>query len=70
MLRLAHRHDNPIEARLAQLFDLRAVASNRPDLLPVAEALADQIASVAKPGPFRAFLRNLPTAARPVKPAL
>ncbi|WP_189394100.1 AAA family ATPase [Mesorhizobium sp. M1D.F.Ca.ET.183.01.1.1] len=70
VLRLAHRHDNPIEARLAQLFDLRAVASNRPDLLPVAEALADQIASVAKPGPFRAFLRNLPTAARPVKPAL
>ncbi|TIT02462.1 AAA family ATPase [Mesorhizobium sp.] len=70
VLRLAHRYDNAIEARLAQLFDLRAVASNRPDLLPVAEALAGQIASDAKPGPFRTFLRNLPTAARAVKPAL
>ncbi|MFA0920856.1 AAA family ATPase [Pseudomonas tremae] len=68
--RLASRHDSVISTRLSQLFELRAVASARPDLIPVAQSVADQIVSAAKSVPFRNFVKELPTAAHAVKPNL
>jgi hypothetical protein len=68
--RLAARHDSAIATRLSQLFELRAVASARPDLIPVAQSVADQIVSAAKSVPFRNFVKELPTAAHAVKPNL
>ncbi|WP_163011208.1 AAA family ATPase [Pseudomonas viridiflava] len=68
--RLASRHDSVISTRLSQLFELRSVASARPDLIPVAQSVADQIVSAAKSVPFRNFIKELPTAAHAVKPNL
>ncbi|MFT8559954.1 MAG: hypothetical protein ABF719_08915 [Acetobacter sp.] len=70
IVKLAKRHDSAIESRLSQLFELRAVAQNRPDLLPVAHSVAYQVASQAKPGPFRVFVRNLPSAVQVAHPKL
>lgn len=70
IIRLAHRYEPTIATRLAQLFDLRAVAQNRPDLLPVAQSLALHIAGDAKSVPFRTFVKGLPSAAQAVKPTL
>ncbi|UVL45057.1 ATP-binding protein [Pseudomonas moraviensis] len=68
--RLAARHDAVISTRLSQLFELRSVASARPDLIPVAQSVADQIVSSARSVPFRNFIKELPTAAQVVKPNL
>lgn len=68
--RLAAKYDPGIAARLSQLFELRLVASNRPDLIPVAQSVADQVVTTAKSVPFRTFVKELPTAAQIVKPNL
>ncbi|WP_124434787.1 ATP-binding protein [Pseudomonas sp. R11-23-07] len=68
--RLAAKFDPAIAARLSQLFELRLVASNRPDLIPVAQSVADQVVTAAKSLPFRTFVKELPTAAQVVKPNL
>lgn len=68
--RLAAKYDPGIAARLSQLFELRLVASNRPDLIPVAQSVADQVVTAAKSVPFRTFVKELPTAAQVVKPNL
>lgn len=68
--RLASRHDSAIASRLSQLFELRAVASVRPDLIPVVQSVADQIVNAAKSVPFRNFVKELPTATHAVKPNL
>ncbi|PZX00306.1 AAA+ ATPase superfamily predicted ATPase [Pseudomonas sp. 478] len=68
--RLAAKHEPNIASKLSQLFELRSVASNRPDLVPVAQSAADQIAISAKSAPFRLFIKSLPTAAQITKPAL
>lgn len=70
ILKLAQRHEAAIAPRLSQLFELRAVAQNRPDLLPVAQSVAEHLASQAKGAPFRSFVRSLPSAAQMVKPML
>ncbi len=70
IIKLAHRHDPAIVSRLSQLFELRAVAQNRPDLLPVAQSVAEQVAVQAKPGPFRVFVKGLPSAAQFSNPIL
>jgi hypothetical protein len=70
IVKLAGRNEPGIVSRLAQLFELRAVALNRPDLVPVAQAMADQIMGLARGVPFRSFLRSLPIAAQSVKPTL
>jgi hypothetical protein len=62
LLFLAGRHDPSIKARLAQLLELRAIAGQRPDLVPVAEAVASQIAKAAQGVPFRNFVLQLPSA--------
>lgn len=68
--RLAARYDPGISARLSQLFELRLVASNRSDLIPVAQSVADQIVAAAKSVPFRTFVKELPAAAQVIKPSL
>lgn len=68
--RLAAKYDPGISARLSQLFELRLVASNRSDLIPVAQSVADQIVTAAKSVPFRTFVKELPAAAQVVKPSL
>ena len=68
--KLAIRNEPSIAPRLAQLFELRSVASNRPDLIPVAQAMADQIVTLARGVPFRSFVRLLPTATQSVRPTL
>jgi hypothetical protein len=70
IVKLAQRYDPTIAPRLAQLFELRAVAQNRPDLLPVAQSMAQHFASDAKGVPFRTFIKALPSAAPLVKPKL
>jgi hypothetical protein len=70
IIKLAQRHETAIAPRLSQLFELRAVAQNRADLLPVAQSVAEQVATQAKAGPFRAFVRGLPSAAQFAKPTL
>jgi hypothetical protein len=70
IVRLAQRYDPAIAPRLAQLFELRAVAQNRPDLLPVAQSMAQHFSSDAKGVPFRTFIKALPSAAPLVKPRL
>ena len=70
IIKLAQRHEVAIVSRLSQLFDLRAVAQNRPDLLPVAQSVAEHLAAQAKTAPFRSFVKNLPSAAHMVKPTL
>lgn len=70
IIKLAERHDSAIVSRLSQLFELRAVAQNRPDLLPVAQSVAEQVALQAKAGPFRVFVKSLPSAAQFPNPTL
>jgi hypothetical protein len=70
IVKLAQRYEPAIAPRLAQLFELRAVAQNRPDLLPVAHSVAQDVAGHARAGPFRAFVKGLPSAAQVVKPKL
>ncbi|MDR3571992.1 MAG: AAA family ATPase [Candidatus Pacebacteria bacterium] len=70
ILRLAGQHDSAIAPRLEQLFETRAAAASRPDLVFVAQALADQISSSAKTAPFRDFVKTLPIAAEFVRPSL
>ncbi|MDO8985950.1 AAA family ATPase [Cypionkella sp.] len=70
IIKLAQRYEPAIAPRLAQLFELRAVAQNRPDLLPVAQSVAEDVAGHARGAPFRAFVKGLPSAAQVVKPKL
>lgn len=70
IIKLAQRHETTIAPRLAQLFELRAVALNRPDLLPVSQSLAEHLAGQAKSGPFRTFVKNLPSASQSGRPTL
>lgn len=67
IVRLASRHEQSISSRLHLLFELRAVASNRPDLVPVAQSVTDQLSVAAKGAPFRAFLKGLPAASQAIK---
>lgn len=66
LLYLAGRYENSIKARLEQLLNLRSVASQRPDLVPVSEAVASQIAKSVQSVPFRSFVSSLPTAVQAV----
>ncbi|MBS4011438.1 MAG: ATP-binding protein [Roseovarius sp.] len=70
IVRLAQRYEPTIAQSLNQLFELRSVAQNRPDLLPVAQSVAQHIGGNAKAAPFRAFVKGLPLAAQVVKPKL
>lgn len=67
IVRLASRYEPNIASRLPLLFELRVVASNRPDLVPVAQSVTDQMSAAAKSAPFRAFLKSLPIASQAVK---
>lgn len=62
--KLAARQESGIVQRINHLFELRSVASARPDLVPVAIGVADQIAASTKSAPFRTFLKALPFAAQ------
>ncbi|RWN51708.1 ATP-binding protein [Mesorhizobium sp.] len=62
ILFLAQRHDPGIRPRLGQLLELRAVAAQRPDLIPMSEAVAEQVAGSARTLPFRLFVKSLPSA--------
>lgn len=68
--RLANRHEVKISSKLSQFFELRAVAYNRPDLIPVVQSVADQIWGEAKGTPFKNFIKSLPAAVQAVKPNL
>jgi hypothetical protein len=67
IVQLAARYDAGIKARLRQLLELRAVAAGRPDLVRVAQTVADQVAAGAKTVPFRMFAKSLPSAAQSVQ---
>ncbi|WLB53903.1 AAA family ATPase [Bradyrhizobium japonicum] len=60
VIALAGRYEPVIRGRLEQLLELRAVSAIRNDLVPVAQLLAEQLASAAKTVPFRSFMRSLP----------
>lgn len=60
VIALAGRYEPAIRGRLEQLLELRAVSATRSDLVPVAQLLAEQLASAAKTVPFRSFMRSLP----------
>ncbi|KQY48572.1 hypothetical protein ASD32_09260 [Rhizobium sp. Root483D2] len=64
VLKLAQKHEPPLRDKLEQLFEIRSVAVTRGDLVPVAQSLAAQTAQQAKAGPFRNFIRGLPSAHR------
>jgi hypothetical protein len=66
LLSLAQRHEPGIRPRLEQLLNLRSIASQRPDLVPVSEAVAEQIIKAAQGVPFRLFVSGLPTAAKAI----
>ncbi|MFF0923242.1 hypothetical protein ACFYE8_26500 [Rhizobium leguminosarum] len=66
LLSLAQRHDPGIKSRLEQLVNLRSIATQRPDLIPVSEAVAVQIVKAAQGVPFRMFVSSLPTAAKAI----
>ena len=66
VVQLASRYDPGIKERVRQLLELRAVATSRPDLVRVAQTVADQVAAGAKP-PFRLFVKSLPSAAQSVQ---
>ncbi|MEG8018792.1 hypothetical protein [Sphingomonas sp. LR55] len=70
IIKLAQRHEAAIVPRLSQLFEIRAVALNRPDLLPVSQSLAEHLAGQAKGAPFRMFIKNLPSASQTSQPTL
>jgi hypothetical protein len=67
IVQLSSRYDQGIKERLKQLLELRAVATGRPDLVRVAQTVADQVASGAKTVPFRLFVKSLPSAAQSVQ---
>ena len=67
VVQLASRYDPGIKERLKQLLELRAVATSRPDLVRVAQTVADQVAAGAKTAPFRLFVRSLPSTAQSVQ---
>lgn len=60
--RLAHRYDPALKIKIDQMLELRAAATTRPDLVPIAEAVARQIETSAKSVPFRQFVAKLPSA--------
>jgi hypothetical protein len=66
LLLLAARHEPAIRSRLEQLLNLRAIVSQRPDLVPVSEAVANQVAKAAQGVPFRTFVASLPTVAQAI----
>lgn len=70
VLKLAQKHEPPLRDKLEQLFEIRSVAVTRGDLVPVAQSLAAQIAQQAKAGPFRNFIRGLPSAHAVEQPKL
>jgi len=70
LLSLARQYDGAIAQRLEQLFETRAAVAIRPDLISVAQSLADQIVASAKSVPVREFVRSLPFAASHVRPSL
>ena len=66
LLFLAGRYEPSIKPRLEQLLNLRSVAAQRPDLVPVSEAVAGQIVKSVQSVPFRNFVSSLPTAVQTV----
>ncbi|RYG89383.1 MAG: ATP-binding protein [Alphaproteobacteria bacterium] len=70
IVKLARRYEPGIAEKFAQMFELRSIASSRPDLVSVASSLADRIASEAKGAPFKQFLKGLPAAVETVQPRL
>lgn len=70
IVKLARRYEPDIAEKFAQMFELRSIASSRPDLVSVASSLADRIASEAKGAPFKQFLKSLPAAVETVQPRL
>jgi hypothetical protein len=70
IIRLASRYESGIRPKLEQLLELRNVAAGRPDLIPVAQSVAEQVAEAAKAGPFRTFVRSLPLAAQAIESSL
>jgi hypothetical protein len=70
IVHLAARYEPPISAKIGQLLELRNVVSGRPDLVPVAQSVAKKIADGAKPGPFRIFIRALPSATQVIEARL
>ncbi|MGR9187428.1 hypothetical protein ACU8L2_31930 (plasmid) [Rhizobium leguminosarum] len=70
VLKLAQKHEPPLRDKLEQLFEIRSVAVTRSDLVPVAQSLAAQTAQQAKAGPFRNFIRGLPSAHTVEQPRL
>ncbi len=70
IVRLASRYEPGIKSKLEQLLELRGFASERPDLVPVTQLVAEQVGAAAKSGPFKMFVRSLPSAAQAVDPCL
>jgi len=70
VIRLASRYEPAIRPKLEQLLELRNVAIGRPDLIPVAQSVAEQIAKTTRAGPFRTFVRSLPLAAQAIEASL
>lgn len=70
IVKLARRYEPGMAEKFAQMFELRSIASSRPDLVSVASSLADRIASEAKGAPFKQFLKGLPAAVETVQPRL
>ncbi|MDY4296319.1 MULTISPECIES: hypothetical protein [unclassified Xanthomonas] len=68
--RLAARQEPGILQKLNHLFELRSVASTRPDLVAVSVGVADQIANSTKNAPLKAFLKALPVASQVQMPEL
>lgn len=66
LLFLAKRHEPAIRSRLEQLLNLRAIVSQRPDLVPVSEAVANQLVKATQGVPFRTFLASLPSATQAI----
>lgn len=66
LLFLAGRYEPGIRSRLDQLLNLRTIVSQRPDLVPVSEVVASQVAKAAQGVPFRTFVASLRTAARTI----
>ncbi|WP_421575413.1 hypothetical protein [Stenotrophomonas maltophilia] len=68
--KLAARQEPGLLQKLNHLFELRSVASTRPDLVAVSVGVADQIASLTKIAPLKTFLKALPVASQVQIPEL
>lgn len=62
IISLVNRYEPSLRTKIEQLLELRTAAFTRADLVQVAQAVAEQVARAAKPGPFRTFVKRLPSA--------